>query len=376
MVRVLVIGRGVFGLSAALSLRRRGHQVVVVGTRDGFSASEDTSRIIRNDYAADEFHTTWADQAIEGWLRWNAEYDVPLFSQVGLANLTLEPMDPSSYAGASYRSLPGMQRLDPVGVSDLLTFLSPGRFVDGYVNGRAGWANASEALRQMERACEDAEVGIVPERVAQIGDGWVGLSDDGLLRADRVVVAAGAWTSGLLPETAELLVPAGQPVLYLRPADPTPFTNVPVWALDLAASGFYGFPASADGIVKVGHHGPGITRRLGATSVPESVIGWFRDFLRLSVPALAGARIDRSRLCFYCDAPDGRFLIDVVPGRKRVVVAAGGSGHGFKFAPVLGDLIAAVVTDEDHPRRTNVAWRPPGRSGDVARSPGLEGPAR
>lgn len=375
-MRVLVIGRGVFGLSAALSLRRSGHHVVVVGTRDSHAASEDTSRIIRNDYAGDDFHTTWADEAIEGWHRWNTESGMPLFSQVGLANLTLEPMDPTSFAGASHRSLPNARRLDPVAISDMLGFLTPGRFVDGYLNDAAGWANASEALRHMERLCEIADVGIVPERVAQIGDGWVGLADDGLLKADRVVVAAGAWTPTLVPESTDLLVPAGQPVLYLRPADPTPFSDVPVWALDLARSGFYGFPASADGIVKVGHHGPGITRRLGAASVPESVIGRFREFFGESVPALARARIERTRLCFYCDAPEGRFIVDAVPGRKRVVVAAGGSGHGFKFAPVLGELISAVVNDDDHPRRQHTAWRPPGRTGDVARSTGLGGPAR
>jgi sarcosine oxidase / L-pipecolate oxidase len=372
-VRVLVIGRGVFGLAAALSIRRSGHHVVVVGTRDPHAASEDTSRIIRNDYAGDVFHTTWADEAIEGWHRWNVEAPVPLFANVGLANLTLEPMSPTSFAGASYHSLPNRPRLDPVGITELLGFLTPGRFVDGYRNDAAGWANASETVRYMERMCEIADVGIVAERAAQIGDGWVGLTDDGLLRADRVVVAAGAWTPTLVPETAELLIPAAQPVLYLRPTDPAPFTDVPVWALDLARSGFYGFPASADGIVKVGHHGPGITRRLGATSVPESVIGRFRDFFRESVPALAGARIERSRLCFYCDAPDARFVVDAVPGRRRVFVAAGGSGHGFKFAPVLGELIAAVVNDVDHPRRSQTAWRSPGRTGDVARSVGLGG---
>lgn len=350
--------------------------MVVVGTRDGNAASEDTSRIIRNDYAGDTFHTTWADEAIEGWHRWNTESGVSLFSPVGLANLTLAPMDTTSFAGASHRSLPNTHRLDPVAISDMLGFLTPGRFVDGYLNAAAGWANAPEALRQMERWCEIADVAIVPERVAQIGDGWVGLADDGLLRADRVVVAAGAWTPTLVPESRELLIPAGQPVLYLRPAEPTAFSDVPVWALDLALSGFYGFPANADGIVKVGHHGPGITRRLGATSVPEAVVARFREFFRESVPALAGAAIERSRLCFYCDAPEGRFIVDAVPGRKRVFVAAGGSGHGFKFAPVLGDLIAAVVDDDDHPRRPHTAWRPPGRIGDVARSSGLEGPAR
>ena len=367
-MRILVIGRGVFGLSAALSLRRRGHQVVVVGTRDGQAASEDTSRIVRNDYGSDGVHASWADEAIEGWLRWNAESDDPLFAQVGLANLTFEPMDPMSFAGASHRALPNSRRLDPLAISDLLGFLTPGRFVDGYVNASAGWVDASGALRYMERLCETADVGIVPERVAQVGDGWVGLADDGLLRADRVVVAAGAWTPSLVPEATDLLVPAGQPVVYLRPADPVPFTGVPVWALDLARSGFYGFPADAAGMVKVGHHGPGITRRLGVTSVPSSVVEGFRAFFRETVPALAGARVERTRVCFYCDAPDGRFVIDAVPGRTRVIVVAGGSGHGFKFAPVLGELTAAVVTDADHPRRSHVEWREPGRGGDAARS--------
>jgi glycine/D-amino acid oxidase-like deaminating enzyme len=55
-----------------------------------------------------------------------------------------------------------------------------------------------------------------------------------------------------------------------------------------------------------------------------------------------------------------RFVIDAVPGRRRVFVAAGGSGHGFKFAPVMGELIAAVVLDVDHPRRSQTAWRESG----------------
>src|SRR5690606_37834811 len=135
------------------------------------------------------------------------------------------------------------------------------------------------------------------------------------------VVAAGAWTPQLLPESTGLLVPAGQPVLYVRPTDPAHFVDVPVWALDIERTGFYGFPLSADGLVKIGHHGPGLTRRVEARTVPDRVVTAFREFFRAMLPVLAASRVERTRLCFYADAPDGRFLVDRVPGRERVVVA-------------------------------------------------------
>jgi sarcosine oxidase / L-pipecolate oxidase len=372
-MRVLVIGRGVFGLGTALALAQRGQQVVVVGPRDPDASSEDTSRIIRNDYGQDEFHRSWAEEAIAGWQRWNVQASSALFRAVGLANLTLDAMSEESFAGASFRSLGADRRFDPVAISDLLPFLTPGRFVDGYLNPSAGWADASAAVRFLEGLCEDAGVGIVPERVAAIGDGWVGLADDGLLRADRIVVAAGAWTPTLVPETADVLLPSGQPVLYLYPPDPDPFRDVPVWALDVETTGFYGFPATPHGLVKVGHHGPGVTRRTGVTRVPDWAVAEFRAFFRQAVPGLAGARIARSRVCFYCDAPDGRFLIDTVPGRDRLVVVTGGSGHGFKFAPVIGDVAACVVLGVDHPRRSPLAWRAAGTLGDAARAASLGG---
>lgn len=371
-----MIGRGVFGLAASLALAQRGHEVVTVGLRDPGASSEDTSRIIRDDYADDTFHRNWAAEAMEGWLRWNETAESQLFHPVGLANLSLSAMRADSFVGSSFGQGTDLERLDALSISDRLPFLTPGRFVDGYLNPAAGWADASETVRFLESECERGGVGIVPERVARVGDGWIGLADDGLLRADRIVVAAGAWTATLVPESGGILTPAGQPVLYLRPADPTPFSGVPVWALDLETTGFYGFPATADGIVKVGHHGPGVTRRLEVRSVPERIIDEFRAFLRTAVPVLAGSRIDKTRVCFYSDAPGGTFVVDSVPGRNRVVVAAGGSGHGFKFAPVIGEVVAAVVLGEDHVRRGPLAWRDPGTTGDAARAGGLSGSSR
>ena len=106
---------------------------------------------------------------------------------------------------------------------------------------------------------------------------------------------------------------------------------------------------------------PNDTKEVSRTWVPV-----FRDFLRRSLPDLADAPIRASRLCMYCDAFDGDLWIDRHPDRPGVVVAAGGSGHGFKFAPLLGDFIADAVRGGDDPRRNRWRWRPFGVSASEA----------
>ena len=92
-------------------------------------------------------------------------------------------------------------------------------------------------------------------------------------------------------------------------------------------------------------------------TVLPSEIDAFRAFLRDSLPRLADAPIASTRLCLYCDTFDGDFWIDHDPERHGLVVAAGDSGHGFKFAPVLGPLIADVVERRPNPHASRFAWR-------------------
>ena len=95
-----------------------------------------------------------------------------------------------------------------------------------------------------------------------------------------------------------------------------------------------------------------------------------RDFLRDSLPALAEAPIVTRRICRYCDSLDGDLWIDRVPETDNLFVAAGGSGHAFKLAPMLGEIIADVVLGaQAWPR---FAWREPGTGNEAARavSPG------
>ena len=95
-----------------------------------------------------------------------------------------------------------------------------------------------------------------------------------------------------------------------------------------------------------------------------------REFLASTFPALADAPIVDTRLCMYCDTHDGHFWIARDPEREGLVVAAGDSGHGFKFAPVLGEIIADAAEGEDNSLLQKFRWRPEVRAGsgtDAAR---------
>jgi glycine/D-amino acid oxidase-like deaminating enzyme len=83
----------------------------------------------------------------------------------------------------------------------------------------------------------------------------------------------------------------------------------------------------------------------------------FRAFFRRSLPALAEAPMTSNRLCMYCDTWDGDFWIDYDPDREGLLVAAGGSGHGFKFAPMLGPIIADVLERKPNDFAHRFRWR-------------------
>ena len=95
-----------------------------------------------------------------------------------------------------------------------------------------------------------------------------------------------------------------------------------------------------------------------------------RSFVTETFPALANAPIVFTRICLYCDTHDGHFWIAPDPERDGLIVAAGDSGHGFKFAPLLGDMIADVVEEKDNPLLKKFRWRPevaPGQEKEGAR---------
>lgn len=293
-----------------------------------------------------------------------------MFHEDGMLLLTSAPMLAGEYEQDSYDMLTGrgfpVERLAPGDLARRFPRWNSEYYVDGYFSPTAGWAEAGEIIASLVKDVAEAGVSVVTgfkaARLLQDGDRVSGAaaSDGAELRADWVVVAAGVWTTVLLPELADRMWPVGQPVFYFRPEDPESYRPplFPPWAADVPRSGWYGFPANDEGVVKMANHGPGRRVHPDAERVilaEEEVL--CRSFLAQSLPSLATVPLSDSKMCLYCDTWDGDFWIARDPERQGLVVAAGGSGHGFKFGPVLGGLIADALEGTENPYSERFAWR-------------------
>ena len=370
---IVVVGAGIFGLTAAGELCGRGWSVTVIDPGPvprSTAASSDVSKVVRMDYGSDELYTAFAEAALVGWDRWNARWPSSLYHQDGFLLLAPQSMDRGGFERDGFDLLRtrghGVQRLADLDRAVRFPAWSAANYPDGYFNPRAGWAEseavtahvAAEAAAAGVHLAQGVAFGGLIEQRGRIEGVRTAAGEE--LRADFVLVAAGAWTPVLLPHLSDVMWTIGQPVVHLDAGSDRRWRapQFPVWAADIARTGWYGFPALDDGSLKIGHHGAG--RRMHPDDervVTAADIDRLRGFLRRDLPALADAPIRRTRVCLYCDTFDGDFWIDHDPARPGLIVAAGDSGHGFKFAPVLGAVIADVVEQRPGPFAARFRWR-------------------
>jgi sarcosine oxidase len=176
-------------------------------------------------------------------------------------------------------------------------------------------------------------------------------TDRGRYRAESLVFTSGAWSGQLLSELGVALAVTRQPLLWLWPAQPEPFRmgKLPVWGIEDDTPGFvgmyYGFPMLPGQLgLKIALHAP------GTDASPDSLdrepraadLASIAPLLEKYLPGARGPCL-RQKSCMYTSSPDGHFIVDRVPGHDNVVCAAGFSGHGFKFAPVIGEALADLV---------------------------------
>jgi sarcosine oxidase / L-pipecolate oxidase len=390
--QIVIVGAGIFGVTSALALRARGYAVTLLDPGPlphPLAESTDISKVVRMDYGPDEDYTALMERAFEGWRRWNAEAAArgapPLYHQTGVTFLCREPMAEGGFEHESYRTLlrrgHPIERLDAAEIAKRFPAWSTGRFTDGYFNPLGGFAESGKVvtwlLEEAGRRGVEIRGGAPVERLAEEGSEVSGVYVAGeRVSADLVLVAAGSWTPHLLPFLSEHLRSVGQPVFHLRPQDPWLYQaeRFPVFGADISKTGYYGFPVTPEGLVKIANHGAG--REMHPESPIRAVTPEDREelwsFLHQTFPSLLSAEVAHTRVCVYCDTWDGHFWIAPDPARQGLVVAAGGSGHGFKFAPVIGALIADAVEGIPNPLLGKFCWREarPARSEEAARARG------
>jgi glycine/D-amino acid oxidase-like deaminating enzyme len=383
---VVVIGGGIFGATAALELRDRNYEVALLDQGPlpyPLAASTDISKVVRMEYGADEEYMAMIERAREGWLEWNGIFEEALYHETGVVMLTAAPMSTGGFEYESFKMLQSRghlpERLESAGIGRRFPAWNSTHYVDGFFHAKGGYAESGRVVAALLQRAMALGVSVFERqgvsRFVEQGGKVIGVEtrEGSRFMADATVVAAGTWTHWLLPELRPVMRTVGQPVFHLRPKKASMFTppEFVVFTADVARTGWYGFPLHPrDGVVKIANHGAG--RRLHPDDdervVDEIDEQKLRTFLASSFPSLADVPIVSTRRCLYSDTLDEHLWIDRHPARPGLVVAAGGSGHGFKFGPILGGLIADAVEQKSNEFGGKFRWRElsPGTSGQEA----------
>jgi glycine/D-amino acid oxidase-like deaminating enzyme len=387
MSKVIIVGAGINGVTTAIGLKKRGHEVLLIDPGPlphPLAASTDISKVVRAAYGTDADYTELAERSIKVWRKWNDEFGIELYHETGAMFVRQGEMKPGDFEYESFKTLRRrghkIERMSSTQLAKRFPAWNPQLFQDGVLELEAGYAESGRAVMTLIELAKSLGVGMRENvRFSRLdeGDGRVkGIVFDNETRiaGDCVVMAVGAWTPHVLPFTKKFLRSTGQPVFHLKPARPDLFVpeRFPVFGADITRTGYYGFPTNRDGVLKIANHGPG--REMSPDSSQRAVTSEeeqsLRTFLSWAFPMLADAPIVHTRLCMYCETHDGNFWIAPDPEREGLVIAAGDCGHGFKFAPVLGEIIADAVEEKPNPILEKFRWRPDvpmGAGADVAR---------
>jgi len=374
MLSVIVVGAGINGVTSAIELKKRGHKVTLVDSGSlphPLAASTDISKAVRAAYGADEDYTVLAERSIELWRKWNTEFGAELYHETGALFLRRGPMRPGDFEYESCRVFEKrghkFERINSAKLRERFPALNAERFHDGFFDPRAGYVESGRVVATLVERAKSLGIELRNGKFAALDEGdnrvkGVVLQDRHRIDGDAVVVAVGAWTPYALPFTQKFFRATGHPVFHLKPGKPELFSpeRFPFFGADISTTGYYGFPLSREGVVKIANHGPG--REMSPDS-PERTVTLeeekkLLEFLTNTIPALAEAPIVYTRICLYCDTHDGDFWIAPDPERPGLVIATGDSGHGFKFAPVLGEIVADAVEGKSNPLLTKFRWRP------------------
>ncbi|MDE2942703.1 MAG: N-methyl-L-tryptophan oxidase [Gemmatimonadota bacterium] len=352
-----VIGLGAIGSATAAELVHRGYSVI------GFdrytpphtmgSAHSDT-RMIREAWYRGSPYIPLVRDAHRRWKNLERSSGRTLLRTAGA--LMMGPEDGRVFAGSPLRSVAhpdtGYLLLSVEEVVERYPWLRPDPGTVTVYEPGAAILSLEACLKAMLEAAEGADL-----RFDEPAIGWSASASGVRIRTERgeyparrLAIAAGAWTPQLLPGLSLPLEvertvqywfePAGEHTLALP--------DGPAWVWELEREGtWYGFPPTARGL-KAGMHfqaGRGtdverVDREVGAAETEA-----LRRLFGRYAPGVAGA-LTHASVCLYTNTPDEDFILDRHPDRPAVVLFAGGSGHAFKFAPVLGSLMADRLTDE------------------------------
>jgi sarcosine oxidase len=364
-VHVVVIGAGVFGVWTAHHLRNAGADVTLIDAYTpghSRSSSGDETRIVRCGYGPDRIYSEMAHASLAQWRALDARSGTALWHPCGVLWMaagkdpytaaTRTTLRECGYAhdvldrDALQRRFPEMRTTDPAGASG--TTVGARRIDMALLEPECGVLLARRAVRTLADELSGRGVRVVQAHVAAVDvHGVIATSQGTRVEGDRFVFTCGAWLPRLFPDVLTGRIrPTRQVVVYFGTPPGDARYQSPGWPawIDFPA-GIYGTPDIDGRGVKVGidEHGPPIDPDTAERIVDGESVERARAWLARRVPALANAPVLESRVCQYENTSTGDFLIDRHPVRANVWIAGGGSGHGFKHGPAIGERVARMV---------------------------------
>ena len=354
-----VIGAGVFGAWTAYRLRESGQAVALLdgyGPANSRASSGGESRIIRMGYGADEIYTRWAARSLALWQEFFRQVGRPLFQRTGVLWLARAD-DPYTLATLGTLAQVGVkfERLPLAELESRFPQFTLGRDAWGVFEPDSGVLLARSAVQEVVREAVGRGVTYLPEAV--VAPGGRGRLDSvttqsGLkLAAANFVFACGPWLPKIFPRLlGEWIRPTRQEVFFFGveagdrrfspPAMPAwvDFRELVYGVPDLDGRGFK---------LAIDAHGPPFDPDAGERLATAEGLALAREHLARLLPGLRDAPVVEVRVCQYENTPNGDFLIDRHPDFENVWLVGGGSGHGFKHGPALGEYVAGKVTQAD-----------------------------
>jgi glycine/D-amino acid oxidase-like deaminating enzyme len=355
---VVVVGAGAFGGWTALFLRRGGARVTLLdawGPGNSRASSGGETRVIRATYGPRAIYTRMAARALTLWKEHERRWQRQLYHGIGVLWL-VESDDQFEKAALPvlHDARIAFEELSAADVARRYPQINSERVRwailerdGGYLTAR--WACATVLERFLAEGGEYRQDAVQPPIQPRDGQlGAVRLSDGSTLTADRFVFACGPWLGSLFPDVVGDRVKATRQEVFFfgTPPGDQRFTEaaLPVWA-DHGARFMYGIPGNEWRGFKVADdtRGPVIDPTTESRVPSPDALKIARDYVAFRFPGLAGAPLLEARVCQYEESPDEHFIIDRHPAAQNAWLVGGGSGHGFKHGPAVGELVARLV---------------------------------
>lgn len=359
-----MIGAGAFGGWTALHLLQRGAKVTLLdgwGPGNSRSSSGGESRIIRGTYGPSQPYTKMSARAMQLWKEHERRWGVQLLHRIGV--LWMAATGDDEYERGS---LPVLREVgityQELSASEMTKRWPQINFEGvrwGIYEPEGGFLRARIACQKvldgfLAKGGEFKPAAVLPNGLEDGCGNGLRFTNGSQLTADKYVFACGPWLRTLFPASiGNLIRTTKQEIFFFGPAagdERFSEANLPVWA-DHRERFMYGMPASDGRGFKVADdtRGPEFEPTSGDRTVSAEALRIAREYLGFRFPGMKNAPLIETRVCQYEDTPDSHFIIDRHATAENVWMVGGGSGHGFKHGPAVGEMVSELVMEETDP---------------------------